>query len=74
MRLPAFSCQTWAIVPAAKFARLTVVDVVPLSAFETTMTVSAPSLARSAAKAAITSGFGPEAATDVSPNAERLPS
>src|SRR5262245_36293188 len=74
MRLPALSCQACAVAAGVKFASDTVVAVVAVSDLTITSTVSAPSLERCAAKAATVSGFGPVAATLVSPNVECVPS
>jgi hypothetical protein len=71
----AVSCHACAGDPAEKFARFTVTGVEPESTFEITITVSAPSVDRSAAKTDTLSGFAVEIArTLVSPNPERLPS
>src|SRR4029450_5475205 len=50
------SRQTWTGPPTLKFARLTVVAVVPESRLATSMTVSAPSVVRRAGKADRLSG------------------
>src|SRR6185369_16509039 len=68
------SCHACATPRCAKFERLTVTGVDPESTLLTTMTVSAPSEARTAANAESVSGFGTEAEQLVSPKAERLPS
>ena len=68
------SCQACAMPCAAKLATLSVTGVVPESTLLTTITVSAPSVERTAAKAESTSGLGTLAATLVLPKPERLPS
>ena len=69
------SCQTWAAAPGTAFARLTVTGVLPDSTFEIAMTVTAPSLVRSAANTERLSAFALERAlTLTSPKLDRLPS
>src|SRR5215813_2632374 len=68
------SCQTCAVPAEAKCARLTVMDVWLERNLLTTMTVSAPSEVLCAAKADTLSGFGPPAATLISPKVDLLPS
>jgi hypothetical protein len=55
---------------AAKWAMFRLTDVLPLSTLLITITVIAPSLVRSAAKAERLSGFGTVAETLVSPKVE----
>ena len=75
MLFAAVSCQACAAAPGAKFARVTVTGVAPDRTFATTMTVSAPSVARSAANTETSSALADEIArTLVSPNVERFPS
>ncbi len=74
MVLAEVSCHTSTEPLAAKLARLTVVGVFPLSTLFTATIVRAPSEARSAAKAARTSGSGTAAETLVSPKAAFAPS
>src|SRR5258706_5203452 len=71
---PPASCQRCAAAPAVKFATLIVAAAVPFSALLTIMIVNAPSVERTAAKAATLSGSGPVAATLTSPNADFAPS
>jgi len=68
------SCHTWAAAPGAKPEILTVTGVLPESTLLTTITVSAPSDDRSAAKADRLSGFGTVAETLGSPNEDLFPS
>ena len=68
------SCQTCAVPRGGKLARLTVAGVLPDRSLLITITVSAPSAVRCAAKAETASGFGAVAATLVSPNVDLLPS
>ena len=75
MTFDAVSCQTCAAAPGAKFARFNATGVEPESTFEITMTVSAPSPARSAANTDRLSAFAVDVArTLVSPKVDRLPS
>ena len=62
MVLAAVTCQASAVVPCAWFAMVIVVAAAAVVLL-IRMTVSAPSPARSAAKAATVSGFGAAAAT-----------
>jgi hypothetical protein len=68
------NCHTLALEPWAKLARLIVVGVLLVRYLLITITVSAPSDERRAAKAERLSGFGTVACTLVSPNVDLLPS
>src|SRR5689334_3209411 len=78
--LTAASCHSWAVPAPAKLLRLIVIVVVAdglLGSYRfllTTMTVRAPSDARTDAKASTWSGLATEALTLVSPKPEPLPS
>src|SRR4051812_18767447 len=64
------NCHAWAMPRCATPERLIVTGVEPLSALLMTITVSAPSAVRTAAKAESVSGFGTVAATLVSPKVD----
>src|ERR1700741_3047901 len=68
------SCHTCALPLCGKFAILKLAGVLPERYLLMTMMVSAPSADRSAAKTETLSGFGPVAATLLSPNVDLLPS
>src|SRR5262245_14168871 len=69
------SCHRCAAAPAVKFVRLTVTGVEPDSTFEITITVSAPSLDRSAANTERLSALEVDVAlTLVLPNVDLLAS
>src|SRR5581483_750046 len=74
MAFAAVRRQTWALPLCGKLAMLSVAGVLPERYLLITMIVSAPSLERSAANTETLSGFGPEAATLVSPKVDLLPS
>ncbi len=66
--------QTLAVPDLVKWPRLSVTGVVPLKSLLITITVIAPSLLRSAAKAERSSGAGTLADTETSPKVEPAPS
>src|SRR5262245_60328164 len=68
------SCQRCATPLERKLVRLMVADALAVSCLLISMTVSAPSLERAAAKQATLSGFGTVAETLVSPKPDLLPS
>ena len=68
------SCQRSAVPEGTKFASVIVAGVEPESALLITITVSAPSAVRSAAKAETVSGVGAVARTLTSPKVDRAPS
>ena len=70
----ASSCQAWAADPAAKLERFSTRAALPVRRLCTTMTVSAPSSERNAAKAESVSGSGAVARTLTSPKADLAPS
>src|ERR1017187_7610860 len=74
MELAEVSCHTWAVPAPKKLVRLRATIAVALNCLLMTITVSAPSEDRSAAKAETMSGFGSEVLTLLSPKADLLPS
>src|SRR5215831_16693584 len=74
IELVAVNCHTWATPAAEKFARFIAASEVAVKLLLITITVSAPSLDRSAANEDRVSGSGTESETLTSPNVDFAPS